>query len=64
VKINGKEACTSVAEYGGPGATHRGADGVVWETVRDMTYCPGPVKVKIGDTISLEARYDFDAHPP
>jgi hypothetical protein len=64
VKINGKEACISKAEYGGPGATRKAKDGTTWTTVREMTYCPGPLKVKRGDKISLEARYDFEAHPP
>ena len=63
MKINGKETCVSTAEYGGPGATRKGKDGTVWMTVRDMSYCPGPLKVKRGDKLSLEARYDLEAHP-
>jgi hypothetical protein len=64
VTINDKEACISTAEYGGPGATRKGNDGSVWTTIREMTYCPGPIKVKKGDKLNLEARYDFEAHPP
>jgi hypothetical protein len=64
VKINGKEICASTAEYGGPGAVRKSKDGKVWETIRTMTNCPGPVKVNKGDKLALEARYDFDAHPP
>jgi hypothetical protein len=63
VKVNGNETCISRAEYGGLGSTRKGKDGSVWETIREMTYCPGPLRVKKGDKIELEARYDLEAHP-
>jgi hypothetical protein len=63
VKINGKEICTSTAEYGGPGASRKSSDGTIWNTIREMTYCPSPLKVKKGDKLELEARYDLELHP-
>lgn len=63
IKVNGKEICLSTAEYGGEGSTRKSEDGSVWETIREMTYCPGPIKVKKGDKIDLEARYNFEKHP-
>jgi hypothetical protein len=29
-----------------------------------MQYCTSPIKVKKGDTMTLEANYDLDLHPP
>jgi len=63
IKINGREQCVSKAEYGGVGATRRGPTNEVWTTIRTMTYCPGPVRVKKGDKVSLEAHYDISLHP-
>jgi hypothetical protein len=61
--INDKETCVSKAVYGGYGATRKGSNDEVWTTIREMTYCPGPVKVRKGDKITLEAHYDTSLHP-
>jgi hypothetical protein len=63
VKINDKTVCNSQALYGGPGHVGRNSDGGKWETIRDMVTCPEGVVVKKGDSISLNANYDLDAHP-
>jgi hypothetical protein len=63
IKINGKEQCVSKAVYGGDGATRPGLANDVWTTIRTMTYCPGPVRVRKGDKVSLEAHYDIALHP-
>ena len=64
MKINGIEQCVSKAEYGGEeGATRPDPANEVWTTIRTMTYCPGPISVKRGDKVSLEAHYDLALHP-
>ncbi len=63
IKINGREQCVSKAVYGGMGATRKGPTDEVWTTIRTMTYCPGPIRVKKGDKLSLEAHYDISLHP-
>ena len=62
-KVNGKEACDSRAVYGGQGHESVGADGKVWKTIRESTYCPTPFKIKKGDKIEMQANYDLDLHP-
>jgi hypothetical protein len=57
--INGKEMCQSKAEYGGI-STNSGTQG----TISRMGYCTNVTRVEKGDTISMEARYDLDLHPP
>jgi hypothetical protein len=61
--VNGKEACSSEAIYGGPRGTRKGEDGKVWETMSGVKACRGPVEVKKGDTVTLKANYDLDKHP-
>jgi hypothetical protein len=62
MKINGKEACTSKALYGGPAHTSKGADGKTWEALRETTDC-GSIKVQKGDLIEFQADYDLELHP-
>jgi hypothetical protein len=38
-------------------------DGKVWATLSSMSECDKPIKVQKGDTIEIEAVYDFVAHP-
>jgi hypothetical protein len=57
--INGKLVCDSKALYGGI-STNAGDQG----TISAMQYCTSPIKVKKGDTISLDANYDLELHPP
>jgi hypothetical protein len=60
--VNGKHACSSQAVYGGETGTTI-QDGKKWETISGMTICPGPIKVKNGDYMSMVARYDQTLHP-
>jgi hypothetical protein len=41
----------------------KGDDGKVWATLSSMSECGAPIKVKKGDQVEVEAKYDFDAHP-
>jgi hypothetical protein len=62
--VNGKEGCTSKAIYGTDEALKGlGANGADWVTIKDMSVCPNAVKVKKGDSIIVQADYDFDTHP-
>jgi len=63
VSVNGKLACVSKAEYGGPGHTAIGPDGKEWTTIAETKPCPEALKVSKGDKIMLEAKFDFDQHP-
>jgi hypothetical protein len=58
-KVNGKVVCDSKAIYGGI-SMNSGDQG----TISAMEYCFGPIKVTKGDTMSLEAHYDLNLHPP
>jgi hypothetical protein len=60
--INSKYTCTSNAVYGGESGTTV-QNGKKWETISGMTLCPGPIKIKDGDYMSLTARYDLTQHP-
>ena len=61
--INGKYACSSNAVYGGGTGTTKTPDGKIWETISGMSLCPGPIKIKDGDYMSMIARYDLTQHP-
>jgi hypothetical protein len=61
--INGKYSCSSNAIYGGETGTATTQSGKVWETISGMTLCPGPIKIKDGDYMSLTSRYDLTLHP-
>lgn len=64
LKINGKAICESKALYGGD--TFQSSDtlsGQKWETISKMAECHDPVKVIKNDKISVEARFDLEAHP-
>jgi hypothetical protein len=61
--VNGKEACSSNAVYGGTGATLI-VDGKEWQTITQMTECAGPIQIKQGDKIQVVAAYDTITHPP
>jgi hypothetical protein len=63
IKINDKEVCDSKAAYGGEGHVTKQADGRIWETIRETSTCEGPIKVKKGDKIYMQANYDLDLHP-
>ena len=49
--LNGKEICTSIAEYDG-------SNGIF-----GMSACDKPIKVKKGDVVSLKSVYDIVKHP-
>lgn len=77
--INGNVVCESKARYGGGSQVLKGEDGMssyacikfmlthsigkAWETLSSMGECNEPIKLKKGDQVVVEARYDFEAHP-
>jgi len=63
VSVNGKESCTSKAIYGGEGHEGVDPDGKPWSTLRELTICDQPIKVKKGDKLGLEAQFDMEKHP-
>ncbi|QDS75811.1 hypothetical protein FKW77_000302 [Venturia effusa] len=63
MKVSGKVVCESKAKYGGGSQVLKGEDGKVWETLSFMEECNDAIKLKEGDQIEIEARYDFEAHP-
>jgi hypothetical protein len=61
--INDKYICSSKAVYGGTTGTLADKDGKKWETISEMTGCPGPIVVKKGDYMTMVAEYDLKKHP-
>jgi hypothetical protein len=59
--VNGKQICTSKAEYGNSYSASPTAQ--KWTTISKMTDCNEVTPVKTGDLITLEALYDTDKHP-
>lgn len=59
--VNGQESCSSEAIYGG---TDGGlaANGEKWETITGYTECPEPVKIRVGDSLTMDAHYDLTKH--
>jgi hypothetical protein len=65
VKVNGKEVCSSKAEYI-KSTSSTGLFTTVFApivTIMIMTECDTPWKLLKGDKIELEMYYDFDKHP-
>jgi hypothetical protein len=61
-KLNGQEICKSEAMYGTNAV--KNLDGESWLTIQSMSVCgQEPIKLKKGDTVSIEANYDFELHP-
>ncbi|QDS69951.1 hypothetical protein FKW77_002402 [Venturia effusa] len=64
LNVNGKPICESKATYGGETfSTADNGSGKKWETISNMAMCVDPVKVSKNDQISVEARFDTEAHP-
>lgn len=63
LNINGKPICESKATYGGETFSSSTPDGKKWETISNMAECHDPVKVLKNDKISVEAKFDVEAHP-
>jgi hypothetical protein len=61
--INGRYVCSSKSVYGGTSGTLTGKNGKTWKTISQMTGCPGPIKVKKGDYMTMIAEYDLGKHP-
>jgi hypothetical protein len=61
--VNGKQACESAAQYGGPGSVRTTKDGRKWETISSVASCFEPIQVKKGDKVEIEAVYDIEKHP-
>jgi hypothetical protein len=40
-----------------------GAQGRQWKSITGMTVCPGPIEVKKGDYLEMNAQYDFSKYP-
>jgi hypothetical protein len=57
VLVNGMTICESKAEY--VGTTGDGK----WATIKEMSQCKEPTKVKKGDILTIKATYDLDQHP-
>jgi Stress up-regulated Nod 19 len=62
VRINGKEVCTSIADYGGPGHETE-ANGEILKTISGMSLCSNAIEVAKGDKLSITANFDMKAHP-
>ncbi len=62
--VNGKKACESKIEYGGPGHEQVQPNGEVWKTIARNIGCDDPIRVHKGDKVQLHADFDFNAHPP
>ena len=61
VYLNGKEICTSQAQYG---TSYSGSNTASnWTTIDRMTDCMDVIPTKKGDYIALEAFYDAIKHP-
>jgi len=60
--INGKYQCSSQANYGGDKNTAV-VGGKEWATISSMSYCQGPIAVKKGDFLTMNAGYDLIKHP-
>jgi Stress up-regulated Nod 19 len=63
LKINDKVVCDSKAEYGGSG-TFKGENSKDIQALSGMKECNDPVPIKKGDSLSIEAYFDLDKHPP
>jgi hypothetical protein len=61
--VNDKEVCNSKATYGGEGHVGKTAEGKVWETIAESSYCNTTFPVKKGDRIFMQANYDVGLHP-
>jgi len=73
MNINDKYQCSSKAVYGdakengemgghGHGGDKGKADASI-KTISHMTTCAGPIKVKKGDSLSMNVQYDLAKHP-
>jgi hypothetical protein len=63
LKVNDKLVCDSKAEYGTRG-TFKSEDGKEINALSGMKECNDPIPVKKGDTLSIEASFDLEQHPP
>jgi hypothetical protein len=63
MQINNQTACNSKAQYGGAGSAMKGEDGKEWQTITKMGTCDGPISIKAGDNVLVEAGYDTKEHP-
>jgi hypothetical protein len=62
VFVNGQQICTSKAHYGGTTDGGTVIGGQKWETITGYDICNGPIPVKKGDNLTVEAYYDLQAH--
>ena len=62
VKVNGEEVCASYPTYGGNATVPNAPE----STIYDMNYCfpKEPIKVKKGDSFTIDAYYDLEKNPP
>jgi len=65
IKVNGKEVCTSKAEYSKIPSNPRSSKNVSTpgSSIARMTECDTTWKLFKNDTFELETHYDFDKHP-
>jgi hypothetical protein len=59
INLNGRDICTSKANYGAPIKSKDES----WSTIATMSECDFAIPVKKGDTLSLDAFWDKVAHP-
>jgi len=60
VFLNEKPVCVSKAVYG---TKMKSENGKEWTTISQMTDCLDAVRVKKGDKIALETKFDEKSHP-
>jgi hypothetical protein len=60
VLLNEKPVCISKAVYGTKLKTEGGKE---WTTISEMTECLDAIRVKKGDKIALETKFDEISHP-
>jgi hypothetical protein len=62
LKINNHTICESKATYGGGTFSKKGGEGT-WDTISRMGECHEPIRVRKGDGVVVEARFDLGMHP-
>jgi hypothetical protein len=63
MKVNDKLVCDSRATYGGQKGTLKTNSSQVWQTISSISECTEPIKVSVGDNVTLQANYDLVKHP-
>ena len=59
--LNNRYLCSSKATYS-PAVGSVDVSGKQWRSITGMTICPGPMEVKKGDFLEVNAQYDFSKY--